>query len=149
MVAKTFKDYAIVSEVYEDGKNKYVKVQHPRTGNIRQVRWYTKQEYLKKYPEDAAEIGDPYDRKHMLGFDEGYITIFKGNITPHADWFSLSNARYHNTWGWYVVSTEEVPADLPDGIIPISLSWEDVSENGMLRPQADIKKIVNKLKFGK
>lgn len=149
MVAKTFKDYAIVSEVYEQGKNKYVKVQHPRTGNIRQVRWYTKQEYLKKYPEDAAIVGDPFDRKKMLGFDNGYITIFKGNIVPLADWFSLSNARYHNTWGWYIVSTEEVPADLPKGIEPIILSWEDVSENGVLLSQSDIKKIVTKLKFSK
>ena len=149
MVAKTFKDYAIVSEVYEQGKNKYVKVQHPRTGNIRQVRWYTKQEYLKKYPEDAAIVGDPFDRKKMLGFDNGYITIFKGNIIPHADWFSVSRARYDNTWGWYIVSTEEVPADLPKGIEPIILSWEDVSENGVLRSQSDIKKIVTKLKFSK
>ena len=85
----------------------------------------------------------------MLGFDNGYITIFKGNIVPHADWFSLSNARYHNTWGWYIVSTEEVPADLPKGIEPIILSWEDVSENGVLRSQSDIKKIVTKLKFSK
>lgn len=149
MVAKTFKDYAIVSEVYEDGKNKYVKVQHPRTGKVRQVRWYTPQEYLKKYPEDAAAVGDPFNRKHMLGFDNGYITIFKGDIISNADWFSLSNARYHNTWGWYVVSTEEVPADMPSGLETIILKWEDVSEEDVLRPQAEIAKIVNKLKFSK
>lgn len=149
MVAKTFKDYTIVSEVYEDGKNKYVKVQHPRTGNIRQVRWYTPQEYLKKYPEDAAAVGDPYNRKKMLGFDNGYITIFKGNVVGNADWFSLSNARYHNTWGWYIVSTEEVPKDLPKDVVPIALSWEDVSERDILRPQADIAKVVHKLKFSK
>ena len=116
---------------------------------MRQVRWYTKQEYLKNYPEDAAEMGDPYNRKKMLGFDNGYITIFKGDIISNADWFSLSNARYHNTWGWYIVSTEKIPVDLPEGVIPITLSWKDVSENDILRPQSEIAKIVNKLKFSK
>lgn len=147
MVAKTFKDYKIVSEVYEQGKNRYVKVQHPRTGNIRQVRWYTEAEYLKKYPEDAELIGNPFNQKKMLGFDKGYITLFKGDIITNADWFSSSNARYHCTWGWYIVSTEKIPSDLPAGVEPVTLKWEEVSSDDKLLPQSNIKTIVEQLLF--
>ena len=148
MVAKTFKDYKIVSEVYEDGKNKYVKVQHPRTGNIRQVRWYTEVEYLKKYPEDKDIVKNPFNQKKMLGFDKGYITIFEGAIMKNQDWFSKSIARYHNTWGWYIVSTDEIP-ELPEGITALQLDWELISENDVMFPQAKIKEILNTKIFAK
>ena len=50
-VAKSFQEMEQVTEPYAAGGKMYVKVKHPNTGNIRQVRWYTDAEYSKYYPE--------------------------------------------------------------------------------------------------
>ena len=116
-VAPSFQKLEIVGEPYSDGNKEYVRVRYP-DGHLRTVRWY--EEPMKKIR----------SLKKILGFEKGYITIFKGDTYSLLDWFHEQPAcRYHNYWGWYVISTEEVPT-LPAGIEAIQLRWEDISYEG-------------------
>ena len=138
----------MVDEPYvgENGKM-YQKVLNENTGKIYEVRWYTEDEYYKMYPEDkpASQFGDQYK---LLGFDEGYVTIFKGYTDEHEDWFNRSIARYCVYWGWYVVSTDMVPCDLPVGIEPVRLDWDKVGlKSGDLREGPEVEAIVNSLLY--
>ena len=128
-------EYEMLStEPYEVSGRLYVRVRHPKTRNERQVRWYSDKEYAKLYPEIPVvnEVESIYTRpqKDVLGFEKGYITIFKGDTYAVVDWFrERPECRFHTYWGWYVISTEEVPT-LPAGIEAVQLRWEDVSYEG-------------------
>lgn len=148
MVAKSYQKRTLVDEPYvgENGKM-YQKVLNENTGKIYEVRWYSEEEYYKMYPEDkpASPFGD---QRKLLGFDEGYITIFKGYTDEHEDWFNRSIARYCVYWGWYVVSTDMVPCDLPVGIEPVRLDWDKVGlKSGDLREGPEVEAIVNSLLY--
>ena len=147
MVAKSFQDMEQVTEPYAVSGKMYVKVKHPNTGNIRQVRWYSDSEYSKYYPE-VKIIQPKKSQKDALGFTNGYITIFKGNTYANLDWFKESVARYARHWGWYIISTIEIPTDLPEDIEPIRLNWEDVSDDGVtVKDEDKVKAFVETLIF--
>ena len=98
-----------------------------KNGHRKEVRWYTEDEYAKMYPEEEVKPQRLRSVKDVLGFSKGYITIFKGDTYPLLDWFqSEPKCRYHNFWGWYVVSEDELP-QVPAGITPVQLKWEDVA----------------------
>ena len=148
-VAKSYQELEIVGDVFVSSGRQYVNVKL-KSGKTKAVRWYTDSEYRKMYPEAVAvdRSADPYykPQKEVLGFTKGYITIFKGDTYSELDWFRASIARYARLWGWYIISTEEIPADLPEGIQPIRLSWESVGqENGELKPEHLIKEAVEAL----
>lgn len=141
-VAKSYQSLEIIGEPYEVSKRKYVLVR-TNDGKEKQVRWYTDAEYAKLYPgEPVIAIKPVIDYKHILGFDKGYITIFKG---VDNDWFNRSNARYAIYWGWYVVSTEEIQNDMPPILQPIKLTWEEISKDNKLLPSGEIQAYVNKM----
>lgn len=147
-VAKSFQEFEMLSDPYIVSGKHYVRVRNPKTGTERQVRWYSDREFEKLYPEikpAAVQVQDSFYRpqKDVLGFTNGYITIFKGDTYTHIDWFRASIARYARMWGWYIVSTEEVPADLPNGVEPIRLDWEIVgTDDGKLLPESQVQKAV-------
>lgn len=147
-VAKSFQQLEKMSEPYEVNGKMYIQVRC-KNQKIKQVRWYSEKEYLKLYPAEAP-IEEPQfgPQKEVLGFTKGYITIFKGEITEEInDFFKKSNARYSRSWGWYVISTEEVP-ELPWGITPIHLKWSYVgNKEGYLYPDAKIKKVVDNILY--
>ena len=148
-VAKSYQDLEIVGEVFVSSGRQYVNVKL-KSGKIKTVRWYTDAEYCKMYPEAAAvdHSSDPYykPQKEVLGFTKGYITIFKGDTYSEIEWFRASIARYARWWGWYIISTEEVPADLPEGITPVQLPWELVGqEDGKLKPEHLVKEAVESI----
>lgn len=149
MVAKSFQNFTQICDPYEKNGKMYVDVINPSTGSKRSVRWYSDYEYAKLYPEDAAKraANKPSSQKEALGFQKGYITIFKGDTYPHLEWFQeKKECRYCTFWGWYVVSTEEVPADVPSEIIPVQLNWEDVGQgNGALKSETAVKNAVDAL----
>ena len=131
MVAPSFQSYKVIGDVYISGGKKYIQIQHPRTLNVRQVRWYEDAEYAKLYPEKAQEqgINQLSTHRQALGFrDAGVITIFKGGMNEDDAWFRRSNARYARWWGWYFRSLDEVPADLPAGVVPIRLEWDTIGD---------------------
>lgn len=154
MVAKSYQSLEQLSDIYAINSKKYVKVRL-KSGAEKQVRWYSDIEYAKLYPEDkvtaAAPINDPYYRpqKDVLGFENGYITIFKGDTYNNLEWFQASPARYTRYWGWYFGSNQEIPADLPSDVEPMRLDWALVGndETGRLIPEDQIKPIVEGLMF--
>ena len=148
-VAKSYQNLEIVGDVFVSSGRQYVNVKM-KSGALKTVRWYSDAEYRKMYPEAVAvdRSADPYykSQKEVLGFTKGYITIFKGDTYAEIDWFRASIARYARWWGWYIVSTEEVPADLPAGIEAIRLPWESVGQDsGELKPESLIKEAVEAL----
>ena len=148
-VAKSYQELEIIGDVFISSGRQYVNVKL-KSGKIKTVRFYSDAEYRKMYPEAVAvaRSTDPSakSQKEVLGFTKGYITIFKGDTYAEIDWFRASIARYTRWWGWYIISTEEIPSDLPEGIEPIRLSWESVGkENGELKPEYLIKEAVEAL----
>ena len=149
MVAKSYQELEIVGDVFVSSGRQYVNVKL-KSGKLKTVRWYSDSEYRKMYPEVVAvdRSADPYykPQKEVLGFTKGYITIFKGDTYAEIDWFRASIARYARWWGWYIISTEEVPVDLPEGITPIQLPWELVGqEDGNLKPEHLVKEVVESI----
>lgn len=164
-VAKSFQEMEQLDQPYNVGGKMYVRVRNPKNNNVRQVRWYTDAEYAKMYPEEkkmvVAPAGTPtvvkgltamrpaaQCAKHALGFDNGPITIFRGEIDANQEWFEASNARYCTWWGWYVVSTESVPAPLPPNVTAIPVEWEGVGNpDGSLKTETVVKQYVESLLY--
>lgn len=151
-VAKSYIGLTQTCEPYQNDNGKmYVKV-ILKSGKEKEVRWYNDSEFEKMYAGTSVVKTPSPDAtaiKHALGFDNGYITIFRGDQETNNDWFRFSNARYARYWGWYVVSTEEIPENLPFGIEPIKLYWKDIiGPDGNMKPENKVKEIVDVLLYG-
>lgn len=147
LVAKSYQGLKQIGEVYTINGKAYIKVEL-KNGTTKQVRVYSEAEYKKYYGETATNEADlKISQKEVLGFQKGYITIFKGDTYEHKDWFKANGCRYARYWGWYVVSTMEVPAELPLGIEAIKLNWEDVGEGDCLKPEDQVSAFVESLQF--
>lgn len=141
-VAPSFQNFEFLTEPYfKDGGNRqYIQVRNPKTGTNREVRFYTEKEFAKQYPEIAAFNQKTKTLKEVLGFDKGYIYIFKGSAE---DWLARSEARYHVYWQWYFISTKELPTDLPETLTAAKLLWSSVAENdNKLLPEAKVRRAV-------
>ena len=101
----------------------------------------------EKNKESAVEMIKPL--KEVLGFDEGYVTICKGDTYQHLDWFKESDFRFSRYFGWYLCSTYELPADLPTDLTPVQLRWEEVAvpDGTALKTETAIKEAVEALMF--
>lgn len=134
--APSFANLERLSEPFEENGKEYILVK-TKSGTTRKVRWY--EEPMKKIR----------PLKEILGFSKGYITIFKGDTYPVLEWFQQSVARYHNFWGWYIVSEDEVPEIIPAGVTPIQLKWEDIAfaDEDQLRPESQIKEHIDSLMY--
>ena len=134
-VAPSFTNLERLSEPFEENGKEYILVK-TKSGTTRKVRWY--EEPMKKIR----------PLKEVLGFTKGYITIFKGDTYSLLEWFQNSTARYHKFWGWYFTSEEELP-EIPAGITPIQLKWEDVAfaDEDQLRPESQIKEYIDSLMY--
>lgn len=147
-VAKSYQSYKVIDGpvVGANGKE-YVTVEKPN-GLVKTVRWYSPAEYEKLYKEPAPDAVPQKTQKEILGFEKGYITIFKGDTYPHKEWMKDNGARYHRVYGWYIISTMDVPQDIPEGLEPIQLPWEAVGgEDGKLYNDDVIKAAVDRLMF--
>lgn len=152
MVAKSYQGLEVVGDVFTSSGKQYVNVRL-KSGKIKSVRHYTEAEYKKLYPDAviaAPRSADPYykPQRDVLGFEKGYITIFKGDAEEENEWFRASTARYAKWWGWYFVSTDEVPSDLPQGVRPVRLDWASVgTENGTLKNDTEVIKAVESILY--
>ena len=147
MVAKSYQSMTQMGEPFKESGRMYVKVRNEKTGTERKVRWYTESEYERMYNEPATTLTFK-PQKEVLGFTNGYVTIFKGDIYANLDWFKASIARYCRWWGWYIISTEAIPCDLPCGLEPIRLDWKFVGkEDGNLKPENVVKSYVDTLLY--
>lgn len=147
-VAKSYQNLPIVEGPYNLNGKMYCKVRK-NTGTIQQVRWYSDKEFARLYGQPVEKKPVEFrSQKEVLGFEKGYITIFKGDTYPHLEWFRASIARYARWWGWYIISTEEIPEDLPAGLEPIQLPWELVCQDDRnLKPEDAVKKAVETLVY--
>ena len=146
MVARSYQNLEILDEPHAvSGKPaKYVTVLL-KSGQKKEVRWYTEREYSKMYP-DAVPTVERATQKEILGFENGYITIFKGNTWDNLEYFKASAARYCTLWGWYFISTMPLPDDLPADVEPVCLPWESVgTEDGQLKSEKAIAEVINNL----
>lgn len=148
MVAKSFQNLEVVGEPFTSAGKQYVNVR-TKTGALKQVRYYTTHEYNKMYPND--QVKDKYwkPQKELLGFTDSFITIFKGELSSEAQqYFEESPARYNKFWGWYLVSSEPIPDDLPEGIEPMRLDWDLVGkEDGSLKTDAEVSAAVEPILY--
>lgn len=151
MVAKSYQKLTQLGEPFCMNGKMYVKVKNETTGTVRDVRWYTEAEYAKMYGvKEGVKEKEFKCQKQVLGFENGYITIFKGDTYANLEWFQRSIARYCKWWGWYIVSTDSVPFDLPAGLEPVELKWELVGEpEGMLKPDEMVKQAVDSILYDK
>ena len=146
-VAPSFQNFEFLTDPYAVNGKMYIRVRNPKTGTERQVRWYDENKTAKSStPKVNAQDAFYKPQKEVLGFTKGYITIFKGDTYAHLEWFQQSIARYARWWGWYIISTEEVPADLPAGLETVLLPWDLVgNDDGKLKLESDVQKAVEGL----
>ena len=155
-VAKTYDNWPRETEPYIANGRYYVKVRSPK-GDVKQVRAYNEREYAKLYKE--APCASPVQPtvntqgpvvKKILGFEKGYIWIFKGDLDNAEYWFTATKeCRYHCQFGWYIVSTDEIPTNIPSCITPVRLEWEKVgNENGTLLPKEAVASAIESLIYG-
>lgn len=151
--ARTYENWEIVKEPFFFNNKWYVGILNPKTGFSQNVRWYTDEQYTKMYGEAPKNPTPQYvktNQRFALGFSEGPITIFRGNTYKYLDWFRFCpETRYCKLWGWYVVSTEKVPEDLPEELTPVTLCWETVgNEDGSLMEDETVRAAVSVLLNG-
>ena len=146
MVAKSYQNLEIATDIYTVNGRTYVKV---RLGNgtLKQVRWYSDKEYARMYNEEVVDhSNDPFykTQKEILGFGEGYITIFKGNTYAVKEELKAAGAHYTKFWGWSIAGGEEVPQI--DGIEPVRLDWDKVGKDDeVLKSDAEVESYVDSL----
>lgn len=126
LVAKTYQNLKQVGVVYTVNGRMYIKVEMAN-GNLKQVRAYTDKEWAKYYGVPVDHSNDPFykSQREVLGFTDGYITIFKGNTYPYKEWFKENGAVYRKLWGWSFASGAEIP-ELPIEIEAVRLDWSAV-----------------------
>lgn len=149
MVAKSFQKMEITCEPYTKNNKSYVKVK-TSSGSLREVRWYSEEEYKRMYPGEIIDhSNDPFYRtqRETLGFEKGYITIFKGDTYDCKDWFKENGARYTRYWGWGFGSTVMIPDILPAGITPVRLDWSLVGNGDELKPESQVKDAVESILY--
>ena len=141
MVAKSYQQLEIVGEPFSVNNRLYVQVK-TKKGVLKTVRWYSEKEYIKMYPDEVVleqGIKRIKTQKEVLGFTNGYITIFKGDTYSNKEYFQMSTARYSRLWGWYFISTEELPNDIPEDVEAITLPWEMVgNEDETLKKEDEV-----------
>ena len=158
-VAKSYQEWEKLTDAYEKDNRMYIKLRNPK-GAEKEVRAYSETEYRRLYkesplPTDAqpsVKVKAPAGPvvKNILGFQEGYIWIFKGDLDNAEYWFEKSpECRYHVTFGWYVVSAESIPFDIPSCIESVQLPWEKVGNaDGTLLPKGIIEAVLNEIRYG-
>lgn len=121
MVAKSYQNLSQVGTPYSVNGRMYVKV--ATSTGTKQVRWYTENEYRSMYGADAIPEARK-TQKEVLGFAEGYITIFRGETFDHKEELKEAGARYTRWWGWGIAGGSKVPEI--EGLEPVRLDWETV-----------------------
>ena len=148
-VAKTYAKMEISGEPFMENKRMYVNVVSPK--GLKKVRWYSDVEYRRMYPGEvvANDIMD-FNARDAFGFGSmGYIWIYRGNegileqfVENHHESF-----RRNLTFGYYTPSRISL-CDLPAGITPIMLNWEDVMDHDdRMKPHDAVRKIVEALLY--
>lgn len=147
LVAKSYQNLEQIGEPYTINGRMYVKVR-TKSGTEKQVRAYSEKEFMRLWGDAAPQIQSSSMKslKEVLGFTRGYITIFAGDTYAALEWFRMSIARFHKLFGWYIVSTDELPQDIPTCVEPKQLLWAKVAkDDNTLLPDSAVLAAVNEL----
>ena len=147
MVAKSFQDLEQVGAPFESGGKMYVNVRG-KNGNVRRVRWYEVDEYIKMYPDTPRAEIDPYYKtmKRTLFGDSEYVWIFKPVTHGLMELLEQSSyIRFHTYWGWY--ARTDIPDEVMNGLVERfvmrQLYWSDIAiDENTLKPQKEVERIV-------
>lgn len=143
LVAKSYQNLDQIGEPYTINGRMYVKVR-TKSGTEKQVRAYSEKEFMRLASQ--TQSSSTKSLKEVLGFTKGYITIFSGDTYAALEWFRMSIARFHKLFGWYIVSTDELPQDIPTCIEPKQLLWAKVAkDDNTLLPDSAVLAAVNEL----
>jgi len=136
---------------------------------VMDVRWYTDAERARqdraaeKRAEKAVEVKETrrikFAARNAFGFGEaGYIMLLKGKNETIKNWVHAAEpgrAYFNMVFKWYVPSTKWTDTycadtEMPEGIEPICLRWEDVcnkddEENLTMNDDATVIKLVDSL----
>ena len=147
LVAKSYQNLEQIGEPYTINGRMYVKVR-TKSGIEKQVRAYSEKEFMRLWGDAALQTQSSSTKslKEVLGFTKGYITIFSGDTYAALEWFRMSIARFHKLFGWYIVSTDELPQDIPTCVEPKQLLWTKVAkDDNTLLPDSAVLAAVNEL----
>lgn len=146
-VAKSYQNLEQIGEPYTINGRMYVKIR-TKSGTEKQVRAYSEKEFMRLWGDAVPQMQSSSTKslKEVLGFTKGYITIFAGNTYAALEWFRMSIARFHKLFGWYIVSTDELPQDTPSCVEPKQLLWTKVAkDDNTLLPDSAVLAAVNEL----
>ena len=143
LVAKTYQEWEIAGAPFWENGRKYVTVISPK-GEDRAVRVYSEREYERMYGKEK-EYKVFKTQKELLGFSKGYITVFRGNTYPYKEWFKENGARFTRSFKWSFDSDVEIPEDIPEGLEPVRVEWEQVGNGDRLKTDDEIKKVMDNI----
>lgn len=147
MVAPSFQSYTMLTpEPFAKGDKLYVTVRHPTTGNSRNVRWYTDTEYRRAYggANKSKEEKDGFAGLAVArGFKQGPILLIRNWKPSDEAWLGHSVARYAVDVGWYIASTDQLPAEYPSHFRFLLLTWKEFSlDERHMKSQSELSKII-------
>lgn len=128
--AKTYENYPLDGEPFEENKRMYVYVISPK--GKKKVRWYSDAEYAKMYPKAEVTEQSNFNMRYAFGFrEEGFITLYKGNEDDIRAWAQAEwppKAWYNTLFHFYTPGFMPI-IDLPENITPVKLTWDEVKLN--------------------
>lgn len=147
MVAKTFQNLEQIDEPFKDNGKMYVNVR-AKNGNVRRVRWYDVDEYIKMYPDTPRAEIDPYYKplKHVLFGNSEFVWIFKPVTHDLLELLEQCKyTRFHTYWGWY--ARTDIPSEVMNGLLERfslrQLYWNDIAvDENTLKSQKEVERIV-------
>ena len=146
--APSFQDYEFLSEPFAKNNKLYISVRNPKTGNKREVRWYSEEEYAKQYgkKETIPDHTKAFPNlKRVRGFANGPILVVRGDKNEDEDWLRESPARYAMGIRWYFASDDALPTSIPAHLNLIPLAWEEFrsGDDQHMKAPEELSKIIN------
>lgn len=143
-VAKTYAKMSLIGEPFQENGRMYIYVAAPK--GQKKVRWYSEAEYRRMYPDVVlTQTNVTFNARHAFGFDEGYITLYKGhNVKTWAE-EDRTNIWYNLIFGYYTPGKFDLPT-MKEDITPIQLKWEEIMDHdNIMKPYEEVQKIVSSL----
>lgn len=155
--AKTYETMEIVEGPYTNSGKSYVKVRVPKTGTLKEVRWYTdtqreamdRRASLPKKTTNKEET--IFNARIGFGFGtEGYILLLSGSDEDIEAWRAKLPpcTIWSNTLFEYFIPADREPDEVPETITCTILTWNQVCKNGSateMRDKAEVKAIIQEL----
>lgn len=149
-VSPSFSSYRVLSkEPFIKGAKRYVIVENPKTGNTREVRFFSEAEYARTYGNKTIDTTKPIaNLKEKYGFTQGPILLIRNvHLSDESKLREFAKCSYETGLGWYVESTGVLPVDAPPHLKYLALAWRDFHDPSIgedyIRKPSQIAKIIS------